>query len=136
MKRSAASAWTARPTSSCLALTAFVRSASTNGEACPIPTVSYSQNTSQPLAEVTPQLLLLLFFQERPKSTLSHVSTAGDGRQGVMGAVRHPHGGGHRRLHPQPGRRCRPAAPAVAELTLAASLGLTGTRACCVSGLH
>lgn len=104
-------------------------------------TMTQLLNTSFPLTILLLPLLLLLFLhnllsQERSESTLSHVSAAGDGRQGVVGAVRHPHGGGHRRLHPQPGRRRRPAAPAVAERTSPPRSELTGTRPCCVSGLH
>lgn len=99
MRKSAASAWMEKQTSSCPVPTASARSALISGKV-----------TDQCFIDCThpgaPLFILCLFPQERAESKLSDMSPASHRCQRVVGVVRFPHRGRHSRIHPEPGGRC------------------------------
>lgn len=99
MRKSAASAWMEKQTSSCPAPTASVRSALINGEV--LGQVRF--DCTHPGA---PLFIVFLFPQERAESKLSDLSPAGHYCQRVVGVVWFPHRRRHGGIHPEPGRRC------------------------------
>lgn len=104
-RRSAASAWMAKPTSSCPVLTASVRNASTNGK------LRFSWN---PWKVFTIQHAPLI-LQEWAEPKLPNMPSASDRCQRLVGDVGFPHGAGRGPIHPQPGWRGRSPSQALTQ---------------------